>query len=414
MNYVQAIETEVPMRTLFYATIGLAAFATTARADSHYSDLIRTDGLAGAEATLAALDDPTPSDAFALGGVRFLSAVEGALQTRYRHDMNSEMMAMMGDMPFLRLPVAPNPAPEPFRPDVVTTLFGDAIDDLGASLAALDGITDDDTVAVTIRPDDLWFDINGNAVQDPGEALTYVVSDILDVPPGDSTAGLAIRFDTADVAWLSAYAHMLSGLSELILSTDPEQAVREVFDGAAQLDRLRGPIPLQLGFFSENELGELDTIAALIVALEGPLDGERTRAAHQHFKDGLSDNRVFWRRVALETDNDREWIPNDAQQSAMPIVFPAGIGDAWQEVLSDAEAILDGRLLLPHWRLASTGGIDLASVLQSPPNVDIIGLLQGYTFAEHVKRGQVVDVDSLRRFDDLTGGASPFFAIVLN
>ena len=402
------------MRSLFYLTIGLAAFGTAVRADSHYSDLIRTEGLAGAEASLAALPSPTPSDAFVLGGVRFLSAVEGALQTRYNHDMNSEMMAMMGDLPFLRLPVAPNPAPQPIEPEVITTLFTDALADLDGALAALDTISDEDEVSVTIRPDDLWFDIDANGTLDPGEGFADVLSNVLSLPSSSVETGLEIRFDTADAAWLSAYAHMLSGLSDLILSTDPEQALRDVFAGARRLDELRGPIPLRLGFFSENELGELDAIATLIVALEGPLDSNHTRSAHEHFKDGLADNRTFWRRVEAETDNANEWVPNDRQQSVLPFDFPTGLGAAWQEVLADAEAILDGRLLLPHWRLSDAAGINLASVLQSPPSIDIIGLIQGYTFAEHVERGPVVDFDSLSRFDDMTGGNSPFFAIVLN
>ncbi len=42
----------------------------------------------------------------------------------------------------------------------------------------------------------------------------------MQIPP-DSV----IRFDTADVAWLSAYTHFLSAFSETALAFDPEPVV---------------------------------------------------------------------------------------------------------------------------------------------------------------------------------------------
>ena len=60
----------------------LALVATPALAETDASALIAAEGLRGAEAALAALPAPTPSERFALGGVRFLGGVERALQHR--------------------------------------------------------------------------------------------------------------------------------------------------------------------------------------------------------------------------------------------------------------------------------------------------------------------------------------------
>jgi len=142
--------------------------ALPAVAQTNYSALIGDQGLSGAEAALSALTDPTASDRFALGGVLFLGAVERALQTRWQTGL-SDGLAMMSDFPLLRLPIPENPAPDPFDPATVETLFRTMADDLSRAVDTLAPITDTDAVAVTIATADLWFDINMNAIRDPGE-----------------------------------------------------------------------------------------------------------------------------------------------------------------------------------------------------------------------------------------------------
>jgi hypothetical protein len=40
----------------------------------------------------------------------------------------------------------------------------------------------------------------------------------------------------------------------------------------------------------------------------------------------------------------------------------------WLAVLSDAEKVLKGELLIPHWRLGDGAGFDLHAFLQDPPD----------------------------------------------
>jgi hypothetical protein len=130
-------------------TLGLAALATPGLADVDASALIAEKGLTGAVAVIEAIQEPTPSDRFALGGTLFLAAIEKALQTRYRSGMSDDIL-MMADIPILRLPIPENFSPEPFDPAMVATVFRDVERDLGRALAALDSIGDTDEVAVTI------------------------------------------------------------------------------------------------------------------------------------------------------------------------------------------------------------------------------------------------------------------------
>ena len=182
--------------------------------------MIAQTGLAATEASLSALSEQTPSDMFALGGVRFLGAVEGALQQLYATQINREM-AEMSDLPFLRLPLPPNPDAVPFQPDVIAGTFAAALDDLEGSLSALDTITDADNVGVTINTADLWFDINANGTREAGEGMLEVAASQLNRRLDGTLTPPVVRFDTSDAAWLSAYAHLLSGLSETILALDP-------------------------------------------------------------------------------------------------------------------------------------------------------------------------------------------------
>ena len=153
------------MRLTSFIATALALTASAAAAENHYSAMLADTGLGATAATLAALPNPTPSDQFALGGVQFLSVVEGALQTRYTYGMSGELTDIL-ELPLLRLPIFDNPTPAPFSPAVVNTIFADALVDLDAALTPLDTITNDDDVAVTINVDDIWFDINMNELSD--------------------------------------------------------------------------------------------------------------------------------------------------------------------------------------------------------------------------------------------------------
>ncbi len=385
----------------------LAALAAPAAADTDVSALIRDRGLAGAEADLAAIAAPTASDLFGLGGVRFLRGIERALQTRYQTGL-SPVVGMLG-VPLLRLPIPENPNPAPFEPATVTTLFSTALGDMEGAVTALDGIEGE--VAVRIDTGDIWFDIDGNGSRGEGEEMAAVVSFGL----GLQLPSITVQFDTADAAWLRAYANLLAGVSETVLAFDPTEAIASIHEATAALDAINAEGGAPWGTGLHHEIGTyVDYAAIVLTAVQVRPDPARLAAARDHFLATVQDNRRFWTEVARETDNDAEWIPNKHQQSATGLVFPPDTGTLWLAVLDDAEAVLTGQALIPFWRLAGDAGIDLSALIADPPVMDVIGLAQGSALLPYVRHGRVMNANSLTMFSAMIGGDAGLFMVMLN
>lgn len=393
--------------------LALALAATAAQADTALSGRIAALGLRAVEAELAALPSPTASESLALGGVRFLGGIERALQLRYRVGL-SDGMAVMSGLPILRLPIGENPAPEPFEPAMIARLFEGVEADMAGAVEALARVRDADEAALEIDTADLWLDIDADGARAPGEGLLEIAGWALSGGFGMAMPAATIRFDTADAAWLSAYAHLLAGLSHAILATDPTEAIARVTAARAGFEALGRPAVVP-GAGLGMDLGEYADLAAMVaIAIEGPLDPARTRAARDHLLATVEDNRRFWTLVAREADDDREWIPNKRQTSATGLPFPPDTGPVWLSVLAEGEAVLRGELLIPFWRLGPGAGVDLGALLEDPPVLDLAGLVQGSTLLPYLREGPLASGRSLTLFAALVGGDSPLYMVMLN
>jgi hypothetical protein len=412
--FISAARSFPMKRLLFPILLAVAATPGLAQTDTTLSARIAANGLAATAAELSALTEPSPDERFALGGVQFLAAIETALQTRYRTGMTGAL-TMMADLPVLRLPVPENPAPEPFDPAIIDVMFARIAADLDGAISALDSIADADAVGVAVNTADIWFDINMSGTRDPGEGLSDVAGFLLSGGFGPAPAAMTIRFDTADAAWLSAYAHLLSGISDVVLAFSPTESITRVLDATAAMQALSPEVtdPLAQYYFSDADT-LIDMAAIILGALEQQPDPDLSRAAHAHFLAMIADNRTFWTRVAQEQDNESEWIPNKRQQSVLPIPFPKDTGARWQAVLADAEALLNGRLLIPYWRLGNDAGINLARLFQDPPEMDLAGLIQGHTLVPYMEKGSLVTGTSLIMFEQLVAGDAGLYMVVLN
>lgn len=401
------------MRLLPLAIAIASALSTPATAQDLTAEL-GARGLAATEARLAALPAPSDADRFALGGVRFLAAVEGALQKRWQAGL-TDRTAMI---PFLRLPLAENPAPS-FDPGVIAALFRDVGTGMDAARAPLSQIPDTADFGVTIDLADLWFDVNANTTRDPGEDLLEVAGPMIlgwrwtDRDP--ATPAPVIRFDAADAAWLSAYTHLLAGLSEVILAYDPTAAITRVTETRAALDALRSQPVDPYGYGMDASFGEWVDVAFVVIdALNQPPDATRAAAAHAHLLAMVADNRSFWARVATETDNAAEWLPNDAQQSALGIVLPPGTGPGWLAVLDDLQAILTGDLLIPYWKLDAGAGVNVGAMFTDPRPIDLAAWVQGSGALPYLQKGPLADGASLNAFDGLVQGETMLLSLFLN
>lgn len=367
------------------------------------SNMLDKTGLAGTEARLTQDD---PATRFALGGVRFLRGIERSLQLRYRHGATFEGML---DLPVLRLPIADNPQPLPADPGLVAEIFRGVALDMSGAREALTGVDGDFGVSLDLAA--IWFDVNENGARDPGEALFEAmgVATGIAAPPD-----VTVRFDAADAAWLRAYTHLLEGVANLVLAFDPTPVVADVMASAAKMRDLRGDATPRTLFFSPQDEEIVDLIAMVYGALQQTPNAENTRAARDHWLAMVSENRAFWAAVAQETDNVDEWIPNATQTSALGLDLPAETGATWLGVLTDAEAVLKGELLLAHPRVSPGAGVNLAKLMQDPVPVDIVGWIHGKSLVDYMERGTLVGPQSLRQFQRMVGGDALLFMVLLN
>ncbi len=404
------------MRIFSVLALMLSAGTATAQVNS----LIANSGLAGAEQTLAAQPDKSANDQFSYGTVLFLRGIEKSLQFRWQHNLAIKDF----DMPVLRLPVPPNPSAQPFSPDLITTLFKNLRDDMAISQAALAAV--DGEVNVKIDLMTLWFDINMNGTRDEGEGVvefginTMMSRRQASEMQAQASPALTVHFDTADVAWLTAYTHLLSGLSELVIAFDPTEAIAKVLSSNQTMMDLRGDaqgmniVDAFIGGGAGGFGGWIDQFAMAYGALNQQPIAENTRAARAHFLAMIEQNKLFWAAVNAETDNGLEWIPNANQTAALGFTLPEGAAEAWQAILGDAEKMLNGELLVSFWRISPAGGVNVQKMFENPPVVDIVDWIQGAGLLPYLERGPTLSTRNFRQFERMLSGDALLFALLFN
>jgi hypothetical protein len=159
---------------------------------------------------------------------------------------------------------------------------------------------------------------------------------------------------------------------------------------------------------------QVDRAAMVLHALSNTPDKALAQDAYDHFLAMIRDNRRFWSLVALETDNTGEWVPNDRQVSGLGLTMPPGTGERWQAVLADAEKLLKGELLIPHWRFGAEAGINLRKAFENPPPVDLITWIQGEGLLPYAEKGPQMSMQSWRDFEEFVQGDAMLFAVFLN
>ena len=370
---------------------------------------IGSRGLAATETRLAALPAPSEADRFALGGLRFLRALETTFQTRYRTGMDDPT----GMIPLIRLNqgIAPDAR---FAPADVAALFARATADMAAARAPLADLATGPEFSVEIRLADLWFDVNADGTRSPDEDLMPLLGPSLmgfrwfDRDP--AAPAPVIRFDRADAAWLSAYTHLLEGVANIVLAYDPTDALTRAAAARDGMAALSPPAFSEFDMFSPA----LDAVWVILEALEKDPDAARLTAAREHFLSMVAENRAFWAAVEGETDDDAEWLPNARQTSALGLTLPPETAATWLAVLADGEALLKGEKLIPYWRLGEGAGVNLGRMFTDPAPIDVKDWIQGTGALPYLEQGDTVSAESWSRFEGMMGGDAMLMAVWLN
>lgn len=346
---------------------------------------------------------------FLLGGLEALSAFEFLLQVRYQNHSRELPLFPGGNV---QVPDNPDAV---FDPAFVEIALMGALERLARSQQILSEIEGQEFFA-NLNPFLIWLDVNSNGQRDTNEDLMDMIGSL----PGLNVkrdADFNVRFDSADAHWLLAYVHVLSGMSELLLSLDPTTAITTITEGRNLLETAGKIMPDPI--FGGGADSIVDTATIVLMAFRGVPDKTRTRASLAHFRAMIANNQEFWRLVMLETDDEREWLPNPDQKSAFGVRVDLETAVAWQVVLDEISDVLEGRVLLPHWRVGSrnakTGvGINFARLMNDPGDFDLILMIQGTAIAPYLETGRIVDTQVWQDFSELTGGQGAMFSLWLN
>lgn len=165
---------------------------------------------------------------------------------------------------------------------------------------------------------------------------------------------------------------------------------------------------------SIESLGDFKPFYVLIEALAQHPDPDHLQKALINFREMIAQNRDFWAKLTAETDNDREWIANDAQDAALGFETPDGAADQWQVILAEIEAMLNGELLVQHPLLPEHYGINIPAFVANPSPLTIQGLVAGVPFYPYVEKGPRLSSVNWQRFNRIVGGHATLFAILYN
>jgi hypothetical protein len=120
------------------------------------------------------------------------------------------------------------------------------------------------------------------------------------------------------------------------------------------------------------------------------VEPRRLKAAREHLLQVMAINRNTWRLARLETDNDREWLPNAKQTAPFKSQsITDKIIDSWLATTALAAEVLRGEKLLPHPRFRK--GLNLRKFLDGAKRIDFVLIATGHDLVPHLENGQVVD-----------------------
>jgi hypothetical protein len=400
-----------------------AAIAKTAAAQEPLVEKYLIEGkLAEGEKALNEALTAKPTDAqarFGLGMIQFVRAVEHMAQTFHRYGLRSGAAGNM--LPFARLPIPVNPAPEPIRYADLRALFERWASDLAKAEATLAKVESAD-VKVPLHFGLIRVDLNGDGKAEPGERLFNLYAELNAAARNQVNAEAAkdfiIAFDRADAAWLRGYCHLLMAMSEVYLAYD----AHELFDHTAPyfypkaqtpfpfLSRSADAAPQQVG--SEDILDAIAFIHLVNFPVQEPA---RLKSALAHLEAMIVLSHESWKFIVAETDDDHEWVPSTKQHSVMPNgTVSLEMIKGWFEFLDEAKAILKGEKLIPFWRRGPESGLNLKRVFTEPRTFDLVLWAQGTAAVPYLENGVCTSAETWSRFQRIFRGEFIGFALWFN
>ncbi|MDX2038926.1 MAG: hypothetical protein SFX72_19930 [Isosphaeraceae bacterium] len=406
-------------RALIIASLLAITAGTASSADSlpeAYRAALREGDLSTAEmiASGRLSADPKDDDArFGLAAVQFLAAVRDRARSLYRHGLSTQFGGLIST-----LPLPQNPRPEPLDAAGLRKLLLAWLDDLDRCEATLASIQSE-TVRLELPLGALRLDLDGDGEAGPSERLWAIYRRFnRAASDGAETESIQVVFDRGDVDWLRGYCRLLSAPAEMLLAHDFSMLYDRcgglLFGGAVPRSPLSGSGPIARSQFGAEQIADL--VAAVHLVRLPMIAPERMKAARQDLLAVIASSRTSWNRILAETDDDLEWLPNPRQKAAATSSrITQEMVDAWMKFLDEAEAILEGKKLVPHWRIDQPRrGIDLAQVFEAPREFDLVLWVQGTSALPYVREGDTTDPQVWSRLERVFRGELLGFAFWIN
>jgi hypothetical protein len=401
---------------LILACVALTFLAQPVRAIevSSFEPLLVAGKWSEAETQLTAAvaaDAKDDNARFALGTVQALQAFEGLVQGLYRYGLDPEWRT---SLPMIRLPIPENPKPTPLTNDDFRKLVSDFVAQLAKAEATLAPIKSPD-VKIPLAIGTYRIDVDGDGIASDSESFWGIFGATIGAPIGEEDAqGFVIAFDAGDVNWLRGYCHLLQAFCEAYLAHDTQ----DMHDHAAQFffptAEVKYPVTLAPPGDMWNSIA--DAIAFIHLIRLPVSEPERLKASHAHLLEVIAQSRLSWAAIAAETDDDREWIPGEEQQNvAIPGARVSGrMVEGWHDALDEAELILNGKKLIPYWRVGDNRDLNLKRVFFEPREFDLVMWVQGSAAVPYLEDGPSTSAETWRQLQRLFGGQLGLFAIWFN
>jgi hypothetical protein len=401
------------------------AFRSVSAAPPNIEKFLLEGRLAEGAAAMQAAVDANADDRvsqFGLGVTEFFQAVESLGQSQYRFGLLGNRRQAI---PFMRLPIPENDKPEQISYESARSMIQKFLTGLGKAEQTLAGVKPSG-VKLALKIGQIRLDLDSDGVGTDEESLWSILSALngggRPVEAAAAVNQLVVAFDDGDVLWLRGYCHVMSALGEIVLAYD----WRDQFERTAHLFYPDVQSPYEFlqtegtgPFNSFNSQNILDVIALIHTVNYECTEPERMKAALGHLESIISLSRESWKLINAETDDDREWLPNPRQSAALGELRVSQqnlVG--WQSFLDEADAILQGKKLLPFWRGIEGGailfdgsfpehpelGINVRKIFLEPTRLDLVLWLQGTGLQPVLEKGERTDPEAWRRISDAFNG----------
>ncbi|MDB5613511.1 MAG: hypothetical protein JWQ22_1164 [Devosia sp.] len=359
---------------------------------------------------------------FAVGLTELIGGVEGLTQALYRHGattLSTPIAAMLFGMEMMgETAVSANQNPEPLSYEQLRTILDDFVTALDTARSHFEMADVGTEYVITIDPLKVRVDLDGDGTAGHGETLGALLGATGELanfavpeaptgkikrPPGvpDSSIG----FDNADAIWFAGYTQVVAAPIDLLLAHD----LSDFFD--AYLHRVfpKAGLPMQdystggTLFMDADSDGQIADLIAAIHTVDFPvIDPARLAGVLQRLKSITALSRQNWKSILAETDDRRELVPSPSQTSLVPgMAVTDKTVAAWMATLDTFDQILDGKLLVPHWRFEQ--GFDLKAYLETASETDLVLLITGSAALPYIKPGRIVDAQSFAEANEAFG-----------